>query len=65
MDIYSMSRCDFFVHGFSAMAEATVYIQRELHNRSANVDIEPIERMSADDFRTMVSDFYVEFKVEF
>jgi len=26
VDIYSMSRCDFFVHGFSDMAKATVYI---------------------------------------
>jgi len=46
------------------MAEATVYIHPELHNRSVNVDVEPIERMSADDFRKIVSDFYFEFKVE-
>lgn len=58
VDIYAMSRCDFFVHGFSAMAEATIFINPPLHNRSINVDVVEEERMTGLSFEKMVREFY-------
>jgi calcineurin-like phosphoesterase family protein len=58
VDMYSMSKCDFFVHGFSAMAEAAVFINPGLHNRSVNVDAEKIHLISVEQFRRLVSDYY-------
>lgn len=58
VDIYAMSKCDFFVYGFSAMAEATVYVNPELHDRSVNVDAPPKEIVSVKEFEKMVADHY-------
>lgn len=58
VDMYAMSRCDFFVHGYSAMAEAAVFINPELHNRSVNVDAKQKERISAKKFHAMVADYF-------
>lgn len=52
LDIYSMARCSFLVHGFSAMAEAVIYLNLDLHNRSVNVD--DGNRVSVDSFEQMV-----------
>ena len=52
LDIYSMAKCSFFVHGFSAMAEAVAYLNLDLHNRSVNVD--DGNRVSVDSFEQMV-----------
>lgn len=38
VDIYSLSKCRYLVHGFSAVAEAAVYLNPSLHHRSVNVD---------------------------
>jgi hypothetical protein len=38
VEMYAMSKCQYFVHGFSGMAEAVVYINPALHHRSVNVD---------------------------
>jgi len=38
VEMYAMSKCSFFVHGFSGMAEAVVYINPSLHERSVNID---------------------------
>jgi len=38
VEIYSMAKCSYFVHGYSAMAEAVVYISPDLHEGSINVD---------------------------
>lgn len=51
VDIYAMARCSSFVHGFSAMAEAVIYLNLNLHHRSVNLD-DP-GRMSAKQFRFM------------
>ena len=43
VEIYAMAKCRYFVHGFSGMSEAVVYINPALHSRSANIDSpEPI-----------------------
>lgn len=38
VDIYAMARCSYFLHGFSAMAEAVMYLNLDLHNKSVNLD---------------------------
>jgi hypothetical protein len=58
VDIYAMSKCHFFVHGYSAMAEATLYVNPELHNRSVNVDVPTKEKRSVFDFQQLVIKFY-------
>jgi hypothetical protein len=40
VEIYAMAKCSYFVHGFSGMAEAVVYINPQLHQRSVNIDDE-------------------------
>jgi hypothetical protein len=52
VDVYAMARCSFFLHGFSAMAEAVIYLNLELHNRSVNLD--DAGRLSVEDFRDMI-----------
>eukprot|EP00545_Synedropsis_sp_CCMP1620_P010227 CAMPEP_0119027338 /NCGR_PEP_ID=MMETSP1176-20130426/36926_1 /TAXON_ID=265551 /ORGANISM="Synedropsis recta cf, Strain CCMP1620" /LENGTH=184 /DNA_ID=CAMNT_0006983231 /DNA_START=81 /DNA_END=635 /DNA_ORIENTATION=+ len=58
VDMYAMSRCDFFVHGFSAMAEAAIYINPALHNRSVNVDDIGEEVVSVPTFQKLVEEYY-------
>jgi Alpha-(1,6)-fucosyltransferase N- and catalytic domains len=58
VDIYAMSKCDFFVHGYSAMAEATIFINLDLHNRSVNLDLPSGEIMPVSIFQNIVSEFY-------
>lgn len=58
VDIYAMSRCEFFVHGFSAMAEAAIYLNPTLHLRSVNVDYNEEELMDVASFRKIVKEFY-------
>ena len=38
VDIQAMARCDYFVHGASAMAEAVHYTNPGLHKRSCMVE---------------------------
>ena len=52
VEILAMSRCQFLLHGFSAVSEATHYLNPGLHNRS--VDLEDETHMSADDFGALV-----------
>lgn len=58
VDMYAMSRCDFFVHGFSAMAEAAIFINPSLHNRSVNVDLKFKELIKAKRFGSVVEEYY-------
>jgi hypothetical protein len=52
VEINAMARCSYFVHGYSGMAEAVVYINPRLHSRSVNIDDE--ERISSKTFQRMV-----------
>ena len=52
VEMYAMSRCSFFVHGFSGMAEAAVYINPSLHDRSVNIDDEG--KLSPEEFAGVV-----------
>lgn len=58
VDIYALSRCDFFIHGYSAMAEAAIYLHPALHNQSVNVDYPLDERIPVSTFQQMVTEFY-------
>lgn len=63
VDIYAMSKCDFFVHGYSAMAEAVIYIHPDLHNRSVNVDVPKQEIIPVKEFERMVADYYYHMRI--
>ena len=52
VDIYAMARCNVFVHGFSAMAEAVIYLHPQLHAQSVNLDEET--HPSVEEFQAMV-----------
>jgi hypothetical protein len=52
VEMYAMSKCSFFVHGFSGMAEAAVYLNPSLHNQSVNIDDK--NRPDPEDFARMV-----------
>jgi len=53
-----MTQSRLFVHGFSAMAEAAIFINPALHNRSVNVDVNEKERIGAPEFGKIVEDYY-------
>lgn len=55
VEIYAMAKCSYFVHGYSGLAEATVYIHPKLHQRSVNID-DP-DKMSPDEFEQHISVF--------
>lgn len=38
IDIYAMSRCGLIAHGYSAMSEAAIYINENLHYFSVNLE---------------------------
>jgi hypothetical protein len=52
VDIYAMSKCCYFVHGYSGMSEAVVYINPKLHALSVNIDDD--ERMTPKEFEHLV-----------
>jgi hypothetical protein len=52
VEMYAMARCSYFVHGYSGMAEAVVYLNPSLHTRSVNID-DP-EKPSHEKFKQMV-----------
>ena len=56
VEMYAMSKCSFFIHGFSGMAEAVVYINPRLHNRSVNIDDEA--KPSPEQFADMIKTAY-------
>jgi hypothetical protein len=58
VDIYAMSKCDFFVHGYSAMAEGVFYLYPQLHNQSVNLDLPKREVITTDHFELMVGDYH-------
>jgi hypothetical protein len=52
VEIYAMAQCSYFVHGYSGMAEAVVYISPKLHTRSVNID--DADKMTPNEFERMV-----------
>jgi hypothetical protein len=58
VDIIAMQKCQFLLHGLSAVSEATHYLNRNLHkNHSVNLELQ--KHISVDKFRAMVKeDFY-------
>jgi hypothetical protein len=53
VDIYAMSQCSFLIHGYSAVAEASIYLNPQLHNYSVNIDDE--SAMSPSEFQNLVT----------
>lgn len=55
-DIAAMSRCQFFLHGLSAVSEAVHYWNPVLHEQSVNLD-DP-QHMSVQDFEQLVRNIH-------
>jgi len=51
-DIFALSKCQFLVHGFSAVSESAIYLNLNLHNHSVN--LEDPNHMSAEVFGGLV-----------
>jgi hypothetical protein len=47
IDILAMSKCRFFVHGFSAVSEAVIYLNFDLHEHSVDLEEHPMNRRSS------------------
>ena len=54
VDILAMSRCQFLIHGFSAVSESAFYLNPNLHNRS--IDLEDPGHSSASEFGQLVKE---------
>jgi hypothetical protein len=52
VDILAMARCQFMVHGYSAVSESSHYMNLGLHNRS--VDLEDPEHLNTTQFGALV-----------
>jgi hypothetical protein len=52
IDILAMSQCSFLLHTLSSVAEATIFLNLHLHNRSVN--LEDAHPMSVTDFEDLV-----------
>jgi hypothetical protein len=52
IDILSLSRCQFLVHGFSAVSESAIYLNLKLHNNS--VDLEDSKHITPQEFGDLV-----------
>ena len=52
VEILALSKCHFLVHGHSAVSEAAIYTNFDLHPASVNLEDE--DRLDADKFETLV-----------
>lgn len=52
IDILALSRCQFLIHGFSAVSESAIYLNLKLHNHS--VDLEDPSHPTPEEFGHMV-----------
>jgi hypothetical protein len=52
IDILAMSRCQFFIHGYSAVSESSHYLNPNLHHHS--VDLEDPDHIDANTFGELV-----------
>jgi hypothetical protein len=52
VDVLAMSKCQFLLHGNSAISEAAVYLNLDLHNQSVNW--EDPDRLSVEQFEALV-----------
>jgi hypothetical protein len=53
VDILAMSKCQFLLHGLSAVSEATHYLNIDLH-RNKSVNLEIPRHATVDEFREMI-----------
>jgi ribonuclease HI len=54
VDILAMSKCQLLLHGDSAVSEAAIYLNIDLHNKSVNW--EDPDRMNVDEFETLAKE---------
>lgn len=52
VDILALSKCQFFLHGRSAVSEATFYLNLDLHD--ASVDLEDTDKYTPEEFEAVV-----------
>jgi hypothetical protein len=51
-DVLAMSKCQFLIHGYSAVSESAIYLNLDLHNRSVN--LEDPNHMNVEEFGALV-----------
>ena len=56
VDIIAMSKCQYLLHGLSAVSEATHYINSDLHKQKRSVNLEIQNHASVDQFRAIIND---------
>ena len=52
--IIAMSKCQYLLHGFSAVSEAAHYLNRNLYKKRRSINLELQNRPSVDHFRALV-----------
>jgi hypothetical protein len=51
-DVLAMSKCQFLIHGYSAVSELAIYLNLDLHNQSVN--LEDPNHMNVEEFGALV-----------
>ena len=60
-DIVMLSKCDFLVHGHSAVSESAIYMNFKLHAQSVNIEYNVSgRRFTPGGFRTYVAKIYTQ-----
>lgn len=54
VDIIAMSKCQYLLHGFSAVSEAAHYLNRNFYKKRRSINLELQNRPSVDHFRALL-----------
>jgi hypothetical protein len=54
VDILALSKCEFMLHGLSAVSEAAMYLNRGLQYRNHSVNLETAKHSTVEDFRRTI-----------
>lgn len=54
VDIIAMSKCQFLLHGLSAVSEAVHYVNSDLNNKNQSVNLEISNHASVSEFQSMI-----------
>ena len=54
VDILAMSKCQFLLHGLSAVSEAVHYLNQDLHHKNRSVNLDISKHLSEDQFRQVI-----------
>jgi hypothetical protein len=54
VDVIAMSKCQFLLHGKSAVSEAVHYLNSDLHKKTRSINLELSKHASVDEFRLLM-----------